>query len=388
MEQPEPESIEAFVERYADELAAAGAIRSAGVERAFRRVQRHRLLETFSHRTAAGSTTVRHDPERPRREHLAVIYAATALATRQADGLPVSSTSLPSLMAEMLELLELGRGMAVLEIGAGTGYNAALIAEIVGDQRLVTTVDILPDVVEQTRRLLAGAGYPDIRVRLGDGFEGAAGAAPFDRIVATAGCSDLSPHWAAQLADDGIMLIPLSHAGAHPLVLLRKDHGELRGRVVQWTGFIPVRGPLYIEGLWPYGVIAAAPAEIVRESVPSPRFATGGPDGSPGLSEEETGFLFFLGLSDRRAYWTPEGPGLSDGRSGWAALARDGISWWKDELLARRLDHYYQDWDARGRPLAGDYLVSFAPIAEERESPPGGWVIERRFYRELVTLGS
>jgi len=57
-------------------------------------------------------------------------------------------------------------------------------------------------------------------------------------------------------------------------------------------------------------------------------------------------------------------------------------------LLARRLDHYYQDWDARGRPLAGDYLVSFAPIAEERESPPGGWVIERRFYRELVTLGS
>jgi len=190
------------------------------------------------------------------------------------------------------------------------------------------------------------------------------------------------------LADDGVMLIPLSHAGAHPLVLLRKDHGELRGRVVQWTGFIPVRGPLYIEDLWPYGVIAAAPAEIVRESVPSPRFATGGPDGSLGLSEEETGFLFYLGLNDRRAYWTPEGPGLSDGRSGWATLARDGISWWKDELLARRLDHYYPDWDARGRPLAGDYLVSFAPIEEERDPPPGGWVIERRFYRELVTLGA
>ena len=57
-------------------------------------------------------------------------------------------------------------------------------------------------------------------------------------------------------------------------------------------------------------------------------------------------------------------------------------------MLARRLDHYYQDWDARGRPLAGDYLVSFAPIEEERDPPPGGWVIERRFYRELVTLGA
>jgi protein-L-isoaspartate(D-aspartate) O-methyltransferase len=236
---------------------AAGAIRSPEVERAFRKVERHRLLETFYYRDGTSFTAIDHDPEAPRRENLELIYAANALATRQADGMPTSSTSLPALVAQMLELLELSAGQKVLEIGAGTGYNAALLAEITGDQRLVTTVDVQADVVEQTGRLLAGAGYPRIQVLVRDGFDGVPELAPFDRIVATVGCSDLSPHWVEQLADDGAVLIPLEHAGSHPLAVVRQDRGALRGRVVQWTGFMPVRGPLHIADLWPRGVVAA-----------------------------------------------------------------------------------------------------------------------------------
>ena len=130
------------------------------MERAFRTVERHRLLETFYHRGAEGTRTLEHDPGHPRRDHLMLIYADTVLATRHIGGRPASSTSQASLVARMLELLDLGEGMKILEVGAGTGYNAALLAEIVGDQRLVVTVDVLEDVVDQTRRLLAGAGYP------------------------------------------------------------------------------------------------------------------------------------------------------------------------------------------------------------------------------------
>lgn len=243
--------IRALVERFADELKATGAIKSAAVEQAFLTVERHRLLETFYryHRVAERFRTVEHDPGHPRREHLALIYADTALATRHIDGMPASSTSQASLVARMLELLDLGEGMKILEVGAGTGYNAALLAEIVGDQRLVVTVDVLEDVVDQTRRLLADAGYPRIQVLLRDGFEGAAEHAPFDRIVATVGCSDLSPRWSEQLADGGAMLVPLAHGSGHPLVLLREDHGTLHGRMVLRTGFIPVRGPLHIQDL-------------------------------------------------------------------------------------------------------------------------------------------
>ena len=100
----------------------------------------------------------------------------------------------------MLELLDLTPGLKVLEVGAGTGYNAALLAELVGDQRLVITVEVAQDVVAQTRRLLAGASYPGITVLCRDGFDGVPEQAPFDRIVAMVGCADLSPQWAEQLA--------------------------------------------------------------------------------------------------------------------------------------------------------------------------------------------
>jgi protein-L-isoaspartate(D-aspartate) O-methyltransferase len=379
--------LRAMVDRYSGELKAAGAIESAAVERAFRTVERHRLLETFYHRGAEGTRTLEHDPGQPRRDHLALIYADTVLATRHIDGRPASSTSQASLVAKMLELLDLGEGMKILEVGAGTGYNAALMAEIVGDQRLVVTVDVLEDVVDQTQRLLAGAGYPGIQVLLRDGFEGVAEQAPFDRIVATVGCSDLSPHWAAQLAGDGTMLVPLEHATGHPLVLLGKDGAELRGRLVLRTGFIPVRGPLHIEDLWTNGVIVPDQAELVHEPDCGPRFGPRKPGEPMWLTDEEDDFLFYLGLADRGACHAPQGPGLSAGWDGMAALAPDGIWWWKDESLARELDRRYREWDARGRPATGDYRISFVPISAGGDPPAGGWQIERRFYRERLTLG-
>jgi protein-L-isoaspartate(D-aspartate) O-methyltransferase len=382
--------IRAMIDSYADGLKAAGAIKSPAVERAFRTVERHRLLETFYHRTdrSAGGTfaTLQHDPEHPRRDHLALVYADTVLATRFIDGLPASSTSQASLVAAMLELLDLSAGLTILEIGAGTGYNAALVAEIVGDQRLVVTVDVLEDVVGQTRRLLAGAGYPQIQVLLRDGFEGVPEHAPFDRIVATVGCSDLSPRWAEQLASGGSMLVPVEHATGHPLVLLTKQAGTLRGRMVLRTGFMPVRGPLYIEDLWARGVVVRDRAELVREPDSGPRFSARPPGEPMDLTDDETDFLFFLGLADRRACWAPQGPALSEGPGGWAALAPDGVWWWKDSSLAGELDRHYRDWDARGRPALEDYQVSFVPSDQEGDPPPGGWQLARRFYRELLSL--
>jgi protein-L-isoaspartate(D-aspartate) O-methyltransferase len=377
-----------FLERYVHQVKAEGAIRSPAVERAFLRVERHRLLQSFYHRPAEvpGFASIHHDPERPVPEHLALIYSNTALATRLVDEMPASSTSQPSLVAEMLELLQLVPGLRVLEIGAGTGYNAALMAEVVGDKRLVVTVDILDDVVTQTRRLLARAGYPGIAVLLRDGVQGATERAPFDRIVATVGCSDLSPNWAEQLAEGGVLLVPLAHAGGHPLYLLRKEHGRLGGRVASWTGFMPIRGPLHIEGLWPMGVVQPDAWEPIQVRDPWPGFGAAGSLPSWGCSADEIDFCFYLSLLDRRACWAPYGVGLSDGLHGWAVAGPDGIRWWKNPSLMEQLDRLHADWLARGRPRIGDYQVAFVPIGQDAGPPPGSWVLDRRFFRQLIWL--
>ena len=193
---------------------------SVAVVAALRTVPRHRFLERFyspSRDPLRGERSLTEylvDQASPDEAVLDMVYSDQALITRvDEEGRPTSSTSQPALVAAMLELLEARPGTRVLEIGAGTGYNAALLAELVEDPRLVTTVDIQSDVVEQTRRLLADSGYGDVRVLCRDGVDGVPEHAPFDRVVATVGCPDISWRWVEQLAPGGMMLIPLQHGG-------------------------------------------------------------------------------------------------------------------------------------------------------------------------------
>jgi protein-L-isoaspartate(D-aspartate) O-methyltransferase len=223
-----------YLSSYVDRLRAGGVIRTPAVAAAFRSVARHSLVGTFQVWDPKTSRlmTVEHDPEDPTPRALEIIYSDEALVTKVLEGAPASSTSQPTLIAQMLELLELGPGMNVLEIGAGTGYNAALMAEIVGHPGLVVTIDLLEDVVEQARRRLSKNGYARIRVLHRDGFEGATEQAPFDRLVATGGCPDISPKWVDQIAQGGVMLIPLDHGGLHPLIRVWKSAHGLQGKVV------------------------------------------------------------------------------------------------------------------------------------------------------------
>ena len=202
-----------LIDHYVASLKEAGYIQSKSVEAAFRQVPRHRLIKESYSGSYRRPDVMEIDAANP--EHLAMIYSNRAFVIRW--GPDPSSSSQPGLMANMLELLKLQPAMRVLEIGAGSGYNAALMAELVSNPKLITTLDIQEDLVEQIRQQLAAAGYGEINVLHQDGFYGCETDAPYDRVVATVGCSDLSPHWLTQLAADGFMLIPLSHGGVRPL---------------------------------------------------------------------------------------------------------------------------------------------------------------------------
>lgn len=167
-----------------------------------------------------------------------------AIPTAVTNGVVVSSSSAPRVMAVMLERLDLRIGHRVLEIGTGTGYNAALLAHVVGPTGSVTTVDIDETIVDDARRRLADAGMRGVRCLAGDGWRGVSRDERFDRIIVTVGVSDIAHSWTAELAPDGVLVVPLwLRRGLQVIAALRPDRDDLVAEDLEPCGFMRLRGP-------------------------------------------------------------------------------------------------------------------------------------------------
>ncbi|MBP8533525.1 methyltransferase domain-containing protein [Streptomyces sp. MK37H] len=191
------------------------------------------------HGTVGYTRLWRDDPHPLRRARwLAGAYADAPLATRVRDGELITSSSQPSLMARMLQALQVRDGDRVLEIGAGTGYNAALLAHRLGDAH-VTTLDLDPEITEAARNHLAAAGFRPAVVT-GDGARGCPLHAPYDRIIATCAVASIPSAWLGQCRPDALILTPL----ATGLIALRvADARHAEGHFLAIPAyFVPLRG--------------------------------------------------------------------------------------------------------------------------------------------------
>jgi protein-L-isoaspartate(D-aspartate) O-methyltransferase len=210
--------------RLVDGMVADGIIGSAPVERAFRVVPRHMFAP---------------DAELER------VYAREIVVVKRDEhGVPVSTVSAPEIQARMLEQAQVGPGMRVMEIGSG-GYNAALIAELVGPSGQVTTVDIDPEVADRARAFLTRAGYSRVRVVTGDAEAAIAAHAHYDRIIVTAGAWDIPPAWTDQLAPTGgRIVVPLRMRGITRSLALETapDGSHLICRSAEVCGFVRIQG--------------------------------------------------------------------------------------------------------------------------------------------------
>lgn len=210
-----------------EQFQLSGGASGAAVRRAFVAVPREHFI-----------------PEAARSEGLERVYRDQPVITaRDERGAPTSSSSQPSLMASMLDALELRRGLRVLEVGAGTGYNAALLARIVGARGEVVSLELDPTTARRARRALTRAGSA-ARVVRADGRKGRPAAAPFDRIIVTASSPTVERAWHAQLAEGGLLELPLVVGRAAPaqtIVTLRKRGETLRSETLIPGGFMPLR---------------------------------------------------------------------------------------------------------------------------------------------------
>jgi protein-L-isoaspartate(D-aspartate) O-methyltransferase len=208
-------------EQMISHIRTVGHLRSERIEQAFRAVPRHRFVPAASVEEA---------------------YANKAITIKPGKDRPTSCISVPTVVAMMLGQLDPQPGDRVLEIGAGTGYNAALLAELVGDTGSVTTVDIHPDVTDHARHALAETGYDRVQVVTGDGALGEPDHAPYDKIIVTVGPWDLPPAWFDQLAPGGILVVPLHWRGQARSVAFVRHDTHLRAENSQLCGFIPMIG--------------------------------------------------------------------------------------------------------------------------------------------------
>lgn len=200
-----------------DSLVRRGYIVNPDVERAMRRVPREEFL-----------------PENLRDD----AYVDTPLPI--GDGQTISA---PHMVAIMAERLDLGQGMKVLEIGAGSGYHAAVCAEIVSPDGHIYTIERISSLASFAEGNLKRTGYADlVTVIFGDGTKGLPEHAPFDRIFVAAGAPDIPKPLTDQLSDGGKLLVPVGGRFYQDLIKVERKGNKLTKENLGGCVFVPLIG--------------------------------------------------------------------------------------------------------------------------------------------------
>ena len=146
--------------------------------------------------------------------------------------------SQPAIVAYMTEAADVSKKEKVLEIGTGSGYQAAVLGEVAGE---VYTIEIIPELAERSRRLLAELGYTNVHVRAGNGYLGWPEQAPFDAIVVTAAPDEVPQALIDQLAVGGRMVIPVGTTNQEMMIITKTRKGVTRRKTIP-VRFVPMTG--------------------------------------------------------------------------------------------------------------------------------------------------
>ncbi len=170
------------------------------------------------------------------------LFIPKASQNRAYEDYPLSigkgqTISQPYIVALMTEVLDLDKSKKVLEIGTGSGYQAAVLAEICAS---VYSIEIVESLGKKANKLLAKLGYSNVRVRIGDGYKGWKEHGPFDAIIVTCSPGHIPEPLKEQLAEGGRMVIPVGSKFSQELVLLKKINGKIKKMDIISVIFVPM----------------------------------------------------------------------------------------------------------------------------------------------------
>lgn len=219
-------------------LSVSGTVKPQIPEMQERRTERFRMVETqIISRGVDDTAVIRAMNTVPRHQFVPASYSSEAYKDYP---LPIGSgqtISQPYIVAFMTEVLELEHTDRVLEVGTGSGYQAAVLAEICDS---VYSIEIFEELGLRAEKTLKKLGYNNVYVRIGDGYEGWEEAAPFDAVIVTCSPTHVPEPLEEQLAEGGKMIIPVGNLYSQELYLLRKEKGKLKQKRVLPVRFVPM----------------------------------------------------------------------------------------------------------------------------------------------------
>jgi methyltransferase of ATP-grasp peptide maturase system len=347
-------------------LAASGALRARRWIRAFETVPRHHFVpRIFVDPAHTGSWELVDGTQAGQRERwLNLVYRDNALVTQLSErGMFLSSSSQPSLMARMLEALAFTGGERVLEVGTGTGYNAALLCAGLGSAP-VTSIDIDAGLIAVARDRLRELGYTPA-LAVGDGAGGYQDAAPYDRIIATCSLPQVPVAWIEQSAPGAVILVNLHRElGGGALALLKVSGERASGHFASFFGgFMPTRTITTVSMSETFGLIDAhlGDAGEVRQTAVS----------ASALSDDAFDMLAALLLPGvHRIGLLPPGKQeqvwlVADDDS-WACQQGDHVRQGGPRRLWDQLEALHAAWCDRGRPARQQIGLTVTASGEHR----------------------
>jgi protein-L-isoaspartate(D-aspartate) O-methyltransferase len=333
-------------------------------------------------------------------EHLATLYTDKPLILFGEDDDDIPSTiSQPSFVLRMLDMLQIKPGHTIFELGAGSGWNAALMRQLVGSAGHIYSLEIFPEVAQVAAETIKRLEINNVSVINADGGEGYRVNALYDRAIFTAGAYDLPRHFYDQIREEGLLLIVIKNqGGGDNLFLLQKTGDHFESLDSMQCGFVQLRGKYQIGGLEPLSIEKLPEwTELQQEEVSRMPFWWGG-KGKNLFLWQTSGIRSFLSICDPafRPFKTEKTSGQSreDHYFGlWKQENRSLVLAHDDQLVSygnrvaqEQFLQKVREWVNLGMPSAASFALQVYPIDVPLKAENNQWIVKQKESQFLWSL--
>ena len=370
---------------------------SEATQRAYLETPRHKFVRRYRQWGVKEWSEV---TEANLEEHLATLYSDRPLVLFGDDDNDVPSTiSQPSFVLRMLDMLQLEPGQKVFELGAGSGWNAALMGNLVAPEGSVYSLELIPDVAQTASATMEALGIKNVNVIEGDAGEGYAAGAPYDRAIFTAGAYDLPHAFFEQIKEGGLLLVVIkSEGGGDTLFLLRKTEEHFESMESMPCGFVQMKGKYQLDHLKPIPHEELPEwSELKDKPIHRRRFWWGG-KGKLDFPWRTMGIRSFLSITEPsfRAFKEEKQEdqareshyfGLWDQEKSSLTIAKDDfLLSYGNAIAEEQLLKALKGWVKLGMPSAASFSLKIYPIDFSLMASENEWIVKRKESQFLWSL--